>query len=112
MGFIQYGCSWPNTYYMCTFCEITLSKGTSHGVRSWIICGTGLRNTLNVKKANWLVFLEAISFAPQRPSSFAFYMDPLCEKKGGPVPASKDNSAHLHYSLYAQLIEGLFLLSS
>lgn len=58
------------------------------------------------KKADWIVFLEAISFAPQRP--FGFEMDSLYDKKGGPVPPSKDNSAPLHYSLYAQLIEGLF----
>lgn len=29
-------------------------------------------------------------------------------KKGGPEPPSKDNSAPRHYSLYAQLMEGLF----
>lgn len=55
-----------------------------------------------------LVFLEAISFAPQRHYALDFEMDPLYDKKGGPVLPSKDNSAPLHYSLYAQLMEGLF----
>lgn len=35
-------------------------------------------------------------------------MNPLYDKKGGPEPLSSDNSAPLHYSLYGQLMEGLF----
>lgn len=34
-----------------------------------------------------------------------FQMDPLYDLKGGPELPSKDNSAPLHYSLYAQLME-------
>jgi len=59
----------------------------------------------NVKKASWLVFWEA-SFAPQRP--FCLSPSGSCNKKGRSEPPSKDNSAPLHYSFYAQLIEGFF----
>lgn len=83
---------------MCAFCEITL---LSYDIFKYLVYRT--EKYVNVKKANCLV----VSFAPQRPCAFAFKMDPSYDRKGGPEPPSKDNSAPLHYSLYAQLMEGL-----
>lgn len=77
-----------------------------------ILWCTGIKDKLNVNKTNWIVFSEVVSFALQRSFAFTFELDPLYDKKGGLDPPSKDNSAPLHYSLYAQLMGFFFILSS
>lgn len=51
---------------------------------------------------------EVLSFAPQRLLAFCSQDESAVRQKGRASATSRDNSAPLHYSLYAQLMDGLF----
>lgn len=79
-------------------------------IRRCVVWCSALGDKWNVKKAKRIILLVVVLSAPQRISAWTFWsLDPFHDRKRwGLLPHSKDNSVPLHYSLYAQLIEGLF----